>query len=73
MKKVELDIQILPGGEVVCKVKGAPGKACLKYKELLAEILQAEETQLEKTDEFYQEDVKVRGKSDAEQRLRRKD
>jgi hypothetical protein len=72
MKKVEIEIEILPGGDLKCEVSGAPGKACLKYKELLAQILQAEEQKLIKTDEFYQEEVEALGKKALEQRLKRK-
>ena len=68
MKKVELEIQILPGGEVICEVKGAPGKACLKYKELLAQILRAEAKSVEHTPEFYAEETRTSGRQELKQR-----
>ena len=53
MAEQELEISISPEGKVTVRTKGLKGEACLKYANLLVEILGKEES-LEKTAEFYE-------------------
>ncbi len=53
MAEQELEITISPEGKVTVHTHGLKGEACLKYAQLLVEILGREET-LEKTSEYYE-------------------
>ena len=53
MAEQELEISISPEGKVTVRTKGLKGEACLKYANLLVEILGQEESR-EKTAEFYE-------------------
>lgn len=50
--KHELEIEIAPTGEVQVRVKGAKGKQCLSYVELLNSMGEIKEQQL--TSEYYE-------------------
>ena len=53
MAEQELEIRISPEGKVTVHTHGLKGEACLKYANMLVEILGKEESR-EKTEEFYQ-------------------
>lgn len=53
METHELDIEIRPDGEIRVHVKGAKGPGCLRYAEMLEEILGAKGTR-ELTSEYYE-------------------
>jgi hypothetical protein len=53
MAEQELEIRISPEGKVTVHTHGLKGEACLKYAQLLVEILGREES-LEKTAEYYE-------------------
>ena len=53
MAEQELEISISPAGKVTVHTHGLKGEACLKYAQLLVEILGREET-IEKTAEYYE-------------------
>ena len=54
----EIDIQIMPDGEVKLVVRGAPGEACLDLTKKLEEELGVV-IERQKTSEFYQSEVDV--------------
>jgi hypothetical protein len=53
MAEQELEISISREGKVTVRTKGLKGEACMKYANLLVEILGKEESR-EKTEEFYE-------------------
>jgi hypothetical protein len=53
MAQQELEISISPEGKVTVRTKGLKGEACMKYANLLVEIL-GQEVSREKTEEFYE-------------------
>ena len=54
----EIDIQIMPDGEVKLTVRGAAGEACLELTQKLEEELGVV-VDRQKTSEFYQSEVGV--------------
>ena len=59
MNAPELEITISRTGQVTVEVRGAKGPRCLKYAELVAEIVGREE-QRTLTHEYYEPDTQVR-------------
>ena len=59
MKRPEFEIVIGPDGKVTLTVKGAPGKQCLAYADLVKEIV-GREDQRQLTAEFYAPGGQVR-------------
>ena len=53
MAEQELEITISPEGKVTVETKGLKGSDCLKYANMLVELLGKQES-LEKTTEFYE-------------------
>ncbi len=49
----EIEISILPDGQVKAHIKGAKGQACMDYVKLLEQILGGE-GELERTTEYYE-------------------
>ena len=58
MESHELEIEIGKDGKVRVHVKGAKGKACLAYAQLLEKIIGREESR-DLTQEYYEPDGKV--------------
>jgi hypothetical protein len=59
MEHAELEITISKAGQVLVEIKGAKGPRCLKYAELLQEIV-GREVQRRLTREYYEPDSQVR-------------
>ena len=53
MESHEILIEIGPDGKVRAEIRGAKGKACLKYAQLLESII-GKETERELTSEYYE-------------------
>jgi hypothetical protein len=53
MAQEELEIEIDAAGKVTMRTKGIKGPACMKWADLLAQIVGREESR-EKTNEFYE-------------------
>ncbi len=70
MANVELEIEIRPDGDVVVKVEGAKGKACLDYAKLLEQIIGKEKSR-ELTSEYYEPDAEVAQDLHLDQNLKR--
>jgi hypothetical protein len=70
MDRPEFDITIDPSGKVWVEIKGVQGPRCLKYADLVREIV-GREDERRLTAEFYQPDSQVRIDARAEQRLSR--
>ncbi len=68
MEHTEFEITISKQGKVSIEISGAPGPRCLKYAELLAEIVGREEER-HLTSEYYEPDRQVH--IDADVRARR--
>lgn len=49
-----LDIRIYTNGNIFVETHNIKGKQCMKYMDLLAELMQAEVTDSEFTDEYYE-------------------
>jgi hypothetical protein len=59
MAQHEIEIQILPTGEVKIHVKGVKGKGCLEYAKWLTEAIgKVQSRQL--TSEYYEPEAKTR-------------
>lgn len=65
--KHELEIEISPTGDVQVRVKGAKGKQCMKYVELLATLGRVVDQ--ERTSEFYEPEPDVRITEDTRARI----
>lgn len=59
MERPEFDIRISRTGQVTVEVSGAKGPRCLKYADLIKEIVGREESR-QLTAEYYQPDGRVR-------------
>jgi hypothetical protein len=59
MERPELDITISRTGKVTVEVKGAKGPRCLKYADLIQEIIGREDSR-RLTEEYYQPGGQVR-------------
>jgi len=66
----EFEIEISAAGQVRVTVRGAPGKECLKYADLLGEIV-GREQQRQLTAEYYAPDGQVRIDTHVEGRVTR--
>lgn len=49
-----LDIRIYTNGNIFVETHNIKGKQCMKYMDLLAELMQAEVADSEFTDEYYE-------------------
>ena len=58
MEQHEIEITISKSGQVEAHIKGAKGKRCLKYAELLAEIVGKIKKQ-DLTSEYYEPETKA--------------
>ncbi|OGF68182.1 MAG: hypothetical protein A2Y62_05315 [Candidatus Fischerbacteria bacterium RBG_13_37_8] len=58
MAKTEIIIKIDPDGTLQCEVKGVKGKACMKYMQMIEEIL-GKVKEKKVTSEYYQDEVKI--------------
>ncbi len=63
----QLEIEISPSGDVQVRVKGAKGKQCLKYVELLASVGTVRDKQM--TSEYYEPEPTVRITDETKTRL----
>jgi len=59
MERHDIEIMISKSGEVKVHVKGAKGKACLKYGQFLTNVVGKLKDQ-KLTSEYYEPDSKVR-------------
>lgn len=50
----KLEIEILANGQMKAEVKGFKGKECVKYIEILEELLDAQVVDSDYTDEYYE-------------------
>jgi hypothetical protein len=50
----KLEIEILSNGQMKAEIKGFKGKGCVKYIEILEELLDAEVVDSDYTDEYYE-------------------
>jgi hypothetical protein len=63
----QLEIEISPSGDVQVRVKGAQGKQCLKYVELLASVGKVKDQQL--TSDYYEPEPVVQITDETKTRL----
>jgi hypothetical protein len=69
MAQEELEIEIDASGKVTMRTKGIKGPVCMKYADLLAQIVGREETR-EKTAEFLEAQEQIVRRVDVKQHLR---
>ena len=62
----ELEIEIDPTGKVSMRTKGVKGPVCMKYADLLAQLVGREESR-ERTSEFYEAEEHVHRHVDVKQ------
>ena len=70
MKNHEIEIEIGPHGEVRATISGVKGKGCLKYAELLEQIV-GKITSQELTSEYYEPDEAVEIRPVQQSRIQR--
>ncbi len=56
MGKIELNLTIEKDGTLTCEVKGAKGKACLKYMEMIEQII-GKAIKKNFTSEYYEQET----------------
>lgn len=67
MAQEELEIEIDANGKVTMRTKGVKGPVCMKYADLLAQIVGREESR-EKTHEHFEAEAHVQRQVDVKQR-----
>jgi hypothetical protein len=66
MAQEELEIEIDAAGKVTMRTKGVKGPVCMKYADLIAQIVGREESR-EKTREHFEAEEHVRRQVDVKQ------
>lgn len=53
----KMKIRLLPDGTIQMETEGIKGKKCMDYAKVLERLADAKVYQLEKTEEFYQQEI----------------
>lgn len=53
----KIKIKLLPNGSIHMETEGIKGEKCLKTAEIFKKLTNAEITRIDKTEEYYQEEV----------------
>lgn len=53
----KMKIRLLPDGTIQMETEGIKGKKCMDYAKVLERLADAKVYQMEKTEEFYQQEI----------------
>ncbi len=53
----KMKIKLLPDGSIQMETEGVKGKKCMDYAKVLERLADAKVYNMEKTDEFYQQEI----------------
>ncbi len=53
----KMKIRLLPDGSIQMETEGIKGKKCMDYAKVLERLADARVYQMEKTEEFYQQEI----------------
>lgn len=53
----KMKIRLLPDGTIQMETEGVKGKKCMDYAKVLERLADAKVYQMEKTEEFYQQEI----------------
>lgn len=52
-----MKIRLFPDGTIQMETEGIKGKRCMDYAKVLAKLVDAKISSIEKTDEYYQQEI----------------
>ncbi len=53
----KMKIRLFPDGTIQMETEGIKGKRCMDYAKVLAKLADAKISSIEKTDEYYQQEI----------------
>lgn len=53
----KMKIRLFPDGTIQMETEGIKGKRCMDYAKILAKLADAKISSIEKTDEYYQQEI----------------